>query len=168
MIKLHISGQFCSLVISAARLYSWHLVLLTFSKNLVFGTGLSDIRGIMYANVDVLCRFLSSPANKSGTFLTEQKQNMRRIKGCGNVRSRGVNLLVTFNARPSKLICRCGCEDNPLSSCFCQEKGRKKKSGLISVNVQNWLDCDQVKQSRLQTVRKNSPETSLKVCCRYW
>lgn len=127
MIKLRISGQFCSVVISAARLYSWHLVLLTFSKNLVFGMGLSDIRGIMYANVDVLCRFLSSPANKSGTSLTEQKKNMRRIKGCGNVRSRGVNLLVTFNARPSKLICRCGCEDNPLSSCFCQEKGRKKK-----------------------------------------
>lgn len=102
----------------------------------------------MYANVDVLCHFLSSPANKSGTFLTEQKQNMRRIKGCGNVRSRGINLHVTFNARPSKLICRCSCEDNPLSSRFCQGKV------LISVNVQNWLRCDQVKQSRLQTEEK--------------
>lgn len=51
---------------------------------------------------------------------------------------------------------------------FVKKRKEKKKSGLISVNVQNWLDCDQVKQSRLQTVRKNSPETSLKVCCRYW
>lgn len=33
-IKLHISGQFRSVVISAARLYSWHLILLTFCKKL--------------------------------------------------------------------------------------------------------------------------------------
>lgn len=74
--------------------------------------------GIMYANVDLLCRFLSSLANKSAMYLTEQKQNTGRIKESENVSSRGVNLLVTFNARPSKLIRRFDCEDNSLSSCF--------------------------------------------------
>lgn len=67
--------------------------------------------GVTYANFDLVCRFLSSLADKSAMFLTEQKQNMGRIKESENVCSQGVNLWVTFNARSSKLICRQGCEN---------------------------------------------------------
>lgn len=36
--------------------------------------------GVTYANFDLVCRFLSSLVDKSAMFLTEQKQNMGRIK----------------------------------------------------------------------------------------
>lgn len=48
--------------------------------------------GVTYANFDLVCRFLSSLADKSAMFLTEQKQNMGRIKESENVCSQGVNL----------------------------------------------------------------------------
>lgn len=50
---------------------------------------LCTIMGIMYANVDSLCCRLSSHANKSGTFVTEQARNTGRIKASGDVGSRG-------------------------------------------------------------------------------
>lgn len=73
--------------------------------------GLSNIMGITYANFHLVCCFLSSRASKSATFLTEQKQNMGRIKESENVCSQGINLEVTCNAWSPKLICRRDCED---------------------------------------------------------
>lgn len=51
----------------------------------------------MYASLDLVCRLLSTLANKSATFLTEQKKkNVGYIKeSTKNVCSQGVNLQVT-------------------------------------------------------------------------
>lgn len=50
----------------------------------------------MYANLDLVCCLLSTLANKSAMFLTEQKKNVGCIKeSTKNVCSQGVNLLVT-------------------------------------------------------------------------
>lgn len=43
-----------------------------------------------------------------------------------------------------------------------------KKYGLIFMNMPTQLDCDQEKQRRLETVKKNSLEISLQVCYWYW
>lgn len=101
-------------------------------------------------------------------FLTEQKQNMGCIKESKNVCSRGVNLQVTFNVQYSKLICRHGCEDILYQAALTLRLKRGEKYGLIFMNMPTQLDCDQEKQRRLETVKKNSLEISLQVCYWYW
>lgn len=101
-------------------------------------------------------------------FLTEQKQNMGCIKESKNVCSQGVNLQVTFNVLYSKLICRHGCEDILYQAALTLRLKRGEKYGLIFMNMPTQLDCDQEKQRRLETVKKNSLEISLQVCYWYW
>lgn len=81
-------------------------------------------------------------------FLTEQKQNMGRIKESENVCSRSVNLQVTLDARSSKLICRHDCED-VLYRAALTLRLKREKYGLIFVSMPTQLGCDQEKQRRL-------------------
>lgn len=104
--------------------------------------------GITYANFYLVCHFLSSVANKSGTFLTEQKQSMGRIKESENVCSRDVNLQMTFDARSSKLICTHACDDTVYQAALTLRL-QWEKYGLIFMSMPTRLDCDQEKQRRL-------------------
>lgn len=116
------------------------------------------IMGVMYANVDSLCCRLSSHANKSGRFLTEQAANTERIKAGAGVGSRGHQFAGDARRRSSKLIRRLRRQFSIEPSCHRGGRWRgKKKHGLISADTPARPDSHQGEHGRLWTAKKNGP-----------